>query len=72
MVDDDGDVILDETRTGLTCDRRVGQEKFRATYNVENCVGSEAPVRRSKGKVTIIATTEDGKLVSSRTLKCDK
>ncbi len=37
MIDDDGDVILDEARTGLTCDHRVGQEKFRATYDVENC-----------------------------------
>jgi hypothetical protein len=50
MVDDDGDVILDETRTGLTCDRRVGQEKFMATYEVENCAGSEAPGESSNGK----------------------
>jgi len=72
MVDDDGDVILDETREGLTCDRRVGQEKFMATYDVENCAGSEAPDRSSKGEVTVTATTEDGELVSSRTLKCNK
>ncbi len=72
MVDDDGDVILDETRTGLTCNRRVGQEKFMVTYEVENCAGSEAPSRSSKGKVTITATTEDGELVARRTLKCNK
>jgi hypothetical protein len=72
MVDDDGDVIMDETREGLTCNRRVGQEKFMATYEVENCAGSEAPDRRSKGRVTVTATTDDGKLVSSRTLKCNK
>jgi hypothetical protein len=72
MVDDDGDVIMDETREGLTCNRRVGQEKFMATYEVENCAGSEAPGRRSKGKVTVTATTEDGELISSRTLKCNK
>ena len=72
MIDDDGDVILDETRTDLTCDRRVGQEKFKATYEVENCADSEAPSRSSKGNVTVIATTEDGELVSSRTLKCNK
>ena len=72
MVDDDGDVILDETRTGLTCDRRVGQEKFMATYEVENCAGSEAPDRSSKGEVTVTATTEDGELIAKRTLKCNK
>jgi hypothetical protein len=80
MVDDNGDVILDETRTGLTCDRRVGQQKFMATYEVENCAGSEKPDRRSKGKVTrsskgkvtVTATTEDGELIASRTLKCNK
>ena len=72
MVDDDGDVIMDETREGLTCNRRVGQQKFMATYEVENCAGSEAPDRRSKGRVTVTATTDDGKLVSSRTLKCNK
>ena len=43
-----------------------------ATYEVENCAGSEAPERRSKGNVTVTATTEDGELVSSRTLKCVK
>jgi hypothetical protein len=72
MIDDDGDVIMDETREGLTCNRRVGQKKFMATYEVENCAGSEAPSRTSKGKVTVIATTDDGRLVSSRTLKCNK
>jgi hypothetical protein len=72
MVDDDGDVILDETREGLTCNRRVGKEKFMVTYDVENCAGSEAPDRRSKGRVTVTATTDDGKLVSRRTLKCNK
>jgi hypothetical protein len=72
MVDDDGDEILNELRTGLTCDRRIRQEKFSATYDVENCADSVAPTRRSKGKVTITATTEDGELVSSRTLKCKK
>jgi hypothetical protein len=72
MVDDDGDVILDETRTGLTCDRRVGQEKFMATYEVENCAGSEAPDKSSKGEVTVTATTEDGELIAKRTLKCKK
>jgi hypothetical protein len=88
MVDDDGDVILDETRTGLTCDRRIRQQKFMATYEVENCAGSEAPGesskgnseknsksrgnRNSKGNVTVTATTEDGELITSRILKCNK
>jgi hypothetical protein len=96
MVDDDGDVILDETRTGLTCDRRIRQQKFMATYEVENCAGSEAPgessrgnsdnnskgnsdknskrkrIRNSKGDVTVTATTEDGELIATRTLKCNK
>jgi hypothetical protein len=72
MVDDDGDVILDEIRTGLTCDRRIRQQKFMAPYGVENCAGSEAPSRSSAGRVTVTATTGDGKLVASRTLKCKK
>jgi hypothetical protein len=72
MVDDDGGVILDETRTGLTCDRRVGQEKFTAPYYVENCEGSKAPSRSSAGHVTLTATTEDGELVASRTLQCNQ
>jgi hypothetical protein len=73
MVDDDGDVIFDETRTDLTCNRRIGQQKFMVDYEVKHCAGSEAPEdRRSKGEVTVTATTEDGTLVSNRTLKCNK
>jgi hypothetical protein len=72
MVDDDGDVILDETRTGLTCDRRTRQQKFMATYEVKHCAGSKAPDGSSKGEVTVTATTEDGELVAERTLKCKR
>jgi hypothetical protein len=89
MVDDSSDVpFFEETRTGLTCDRRVGQEKFWATYTVDNCAGSERSDQSSKSKankgskgkankssksqITVTATTEDGTLVSSRTLKCNK
>jgi hypothetical protein len=80
MVDDSGEVILDETRTGLTCDRRIRQQKFMATYEVENCAESEPSGRSSrskankssKSKVTVIATTEDGELIATRTLKCNK
>jgi hypothetical protein len=70
MVDDDGDVILDELRTGLTCDRRARQQKFMATCEVENCAGSASPSPRSRGNVTVTATTEDGELIARRTLKC--
>jgi hypothetical protein len=80
MVDDNGEVILDETRTGLTCDRRIRQQKFMATYEVENCAESKAPgkdskgraKRNSKGEITVTATTEDGELIASRILKCNK
>ena len=72
MVDDDGDVILDETRAGLTCDRLAGQEKFEATYTVRNCNDSMVPARNSKGEVTVTATTNDGELVSTRTLECNR
>jgi hypothetical protein len=73
VVDDNDQVIHDETRTGLTCDRRVGQKKFMVDYEVENCEGSRAPDRRnSKGEVTVTATTGDGELISTRTLKCNK
>jgi hypothetical protein len=88
MVDDNGGVILDETRTGLTCDRRIRQQKFMATYEVENCASAEPSgksskskaaknsksktSKSSKGEVTVTATTEDGELIASRTLKCNK
>ena len=77
MVDDEGHPIELEgggIRTGLTCDRRIGQQKFMATYRAENCAGGAAPVdRSSKGKVTIVATTDDGPpLEVIRTLKCNK
>ena len=72
MVDDDDDLIFDETLSGLTCDRRIGKKKFFVTYEVENCAGSVAPSKKSKGEVTVTATTEDGELVVSRTLKCKK
>jgi hypothetical protein len=72
MVDDDDHVIFDEKRSDLKCDRRIGQEKFMVEYDVENCADSEAPNRRSKGEVTVTATTEDGELIATRTLKCNK
>jgi len=70
MIDDDEDVILDETRGGLVCDRLVGQQAFDATYAVRNCAGSVAPTRNSKGNVRVRATTEDGELVVERTIEC--
>jgi hypothetical protein len=72
MVDDDGHEILDETRAGLRCDRRIRQQKFMATYDVKHCAGSEPPDRRSKGKVTVTATTGDGELIATRILKCNR
>ena len=72
IVDHDGQLILDETRNDLTCDLRIGQEKFMATYKVENCAKPDAPSRSAKGVVTVTATTEDGELVAIRTLKCNE
>jgi hypothetical protein len=69
---DDDEVIFDETRHGLTCNRRIRQQKFLATYTVEDCEGSEVPSRKSKNEVRVTATTEDGTLVAERTLKCKK
>jgi len=70
VVDDDGDVILDEIRSQLMCDRRVGQEKFMATYTVENCGDSSAPSKNSKGDITLTAITDTGELIAIRTLQC--
>jgi hypothetical protein len=74
MVDDDGDVILDETLYDLTCNRTVGKEAFEVTYEVENCAGSVAPSQHmgSKGAITVTASTEDGELVVGRVLKCNQ
>jgi len=73
MVDENDVVIHDELRPGLTCDRRVGQEKFMATYEPTSCAEFEGRKRSSKADITIIATTGDGEpLISTRTLKCNK
>jgi hypothetical protein len=74
MVDDDEtEPFYEKTLTGLKCDRRIRQQKFMVDYDVENCAGSVAPGRRnSKGEITVTATTEDGELVATRILKCNK
>ena len=83
MVDANGNdipIMGGGTRTGLTCDRRIGQQKFMATYTVDNCAESEPRGKSSKSKarkssksqVTVTAMTEDGELIASRTLKCKK
>jgi hypothetical protein len=69
---DDGKIIFDETQEGLTCDRRLRQEKFMVDYEVEDCEGSVAPSRSSKNEIKITATTGDGTLLASRNLKCNK
>jgi hypothetical protein len=59
--------------TGLTCDRRIRQQKFMATYTVDSCAKIEGRSRSSKSNITVTATTNDGeKLVTTRTLKCNK
>ena len=74
MVDDDeSEPFFDQTLTDLTCNRRIRQQKFQVEYDVENCAGSVAPDgRNSKGEVTVTATTEDGELVATRILKCNR
>jgi hypothetical protein len=69
---DNGKVIFDKIHEDLTCDRRLRQEKFMVHYEVEDCEGSEPPSRSSKNEIEITATTEDGTLLASRTLKCNK
>jgi hypothetical protein len=75
MEDDDGDEIkiVPNTLENLTCDRRIRRQKFSATYEVENCASSPTTKRRSKGNVTVTASTSYGQeLEVSRTLKCKK
>jgi hypothetical protein len=91
MVDANGNdipIMGGGTRTGLTCDRRIRQQKFMATYTVDNCAGPEPSDKSSNGKsdknskgkarkssknqITVTATTEDGELIASRILKCNK
>lgn len=71
VVDDDGDVLLDETRESLACDARVHRERFSVHYGVANCAGSTAPSENSRGRVTLLATTEYGDLVAHRALRCN-
>jgi len=69
---DNGKIIFDEIHEDLTCDRRLRQEKFMVDYEVEDCEGAVAPRRSSKNEIKITATTEDGTLLASRNLKCNK
>ena len=44
-----------------------------AKYVVDNCEELREPGKNSKGEVTVTATTTDGgKLIATRTLKCNK
>jgi hypothetical protein len=75
MEDDDGDEIkiVPKVHRNLTCDRRIRQQKFMATYEVENCSSTPTTKRSSKGDITVTATTDDGQHMEvTRTLKCSK
>jgi hypothetical protein len=72
MVDDGGDEFFRKERTGLTCNRRIRQQKFMVDYDVDNCAELREPGKNSKGEVTVTATTtDDGELIATRTLKCN-
>ncbi len=69
MVDDDGDEFFRKERTGLTCNRRIRQQKFMVDYDVDNCAELREPGKNSKGEVTVTATSnDDGELIATRTL----
>lgn len=76
MVDDDGDVILDESKVGYQCfGTGANSVKFQARYTELNCEGSVAPQGSltSTGVIDIEASTSGNHgppLIDTRNIKC--
>jgi len=72
LEDDDGDVILDRSKTGAVCTNgKKTYAKFPVTFEgPKNCKDSLAPASQSKGTISIQATTGNGAVLTTRKLTC--
>jgi hypothetical protein len=74
LVDDDSDLILDKTRSGVVCTSGdTTYVKFAATFEGPvNCKGSVAPGNFSRGDVDATVTTipDNGSLNVTRSILC--
>jgi hypothetical protein len=72
LEDDDGDVIINRSRAGFVCTAgKKTHAKFTAYFEgPKNCKDSAVPVGQSKGRLTGLATTDDGSLNISRKITC--
>jgi hypothetical protein len=70
--DDDGDVLIDQSKSGFVC---VGQRLVGAKFVVryegpKNCKDSAVPTGR--GDLFVTVTTEDGSLIPTREIVCHR
>jgi len=76
LTDDDGDEILDKTRTGVVCTSGdTTYVKFSARFEgPENCKNSVVPNRLSQGAIfaSVTTTPDNGSLDEDRSIKCKR
>jgi hypothetical protein len=71
--DDDGDVIIDRSKSGFVC---IGQQPVFAKFGVsyggpKNCKDSAVPTGNvSHGDLFVTVTMEDGFLIPTRRIVC--
>jgi hypothetical protein len=73
LLDDDGQVIADQSRTGVVCTPlKKTHVKFPVFYEgPKNCQGSAVPAVKSRGDVTgLVSTSDGGALVIDRKITC--
>jgi hypothetical protein len=72
IVDDDGDGILDDSKSGIVCESGATTHvKFVARFDgPENCKDSEFPTPYTRGNINVTATSDDGSLAVTRKILC--
>jgi len=72
LEDDDGDLIVDRSKTGAVCTNGTKTYvKFPVSFEgPKNCKDSVVPVNQSKGTVSVQATTADGTVLTTRKITC--
>ncbi len=73
LIDDDGDTILDATKTAVCYGGDTTYVKFSATFTgPENCKNSVTPFAVSRGDVSVTATSNGGTLNATRSVLCKR
>jgi hypothetical protein len=72
LVDDDGEVILNNAKPGFVCKANsTTNAKFTAIFEgPKNCEDSAVPVVQSTGKIDVIMMTDDGVRNATRKIQC--